>query len=523
MIWLTFFPVSVSKIKTKAHPSILEPKKDIFDKITTLVRGPTDEIETIKWESGADEEAMAELVEHDRPETVEDEGFFDFADAAAGEIVDEEYINDIGAPHKRVSFSPYGRPQQAKMSSSSFNPATSVFVPSQPKSIFDQPNPNPFAVAQSAASAFPGQSGPNPFATATPATSFSGQSAPNPFAPPPSAATWAPQPSAPSAFPPVPQAGGFGGKSLFDRVSTPSQGKATERPLFIGAENDVSDEEKDEAPPPPSGPSWTSFLPGKVKAPSTQPGAPSVFDNPSAPSVFDNPSAPSVFDELHKSASKTFQFGSTSFTANGPPNAAPSSFFAPKAPEAAGTSDDSLAREKEKEEAEAREKQTQEMMRLRETLLREKQERESREKQERELREKQQRESREKKEREAAMLREKQQREEALLREQQERRERELREEKEREEAAKRAFFEEQERKALEFHDRHLSRRIFYPYLKEARRRKLRTERKLRQQRAAEFAEDRQWWPIIKDGSLYKETVCSLLFFICLSDTNFVS
>jgi hypothetical protein len=78
-----------------------------------------------------------------------------------------------------------------------------------------------------------------------------------------------------------------------------------------------------------------------------------------------------------------------------------------------------------------------------------------------------------------------------------------VREVREREEAL--------EKKAEGIFNRHLIEKYFYLHVERARRQKRRTDRILRKKHRTAYAEDLQWWPIIKDGALYKDSVCPSL------------
>lgn len=280
--------------------------------------------------------------------------------------------------------------------------------------------------------------------------------------------------------------------SFLGKSATPSQPGVSndigENPLFLGGENALSDEEAEEVETfsaPTGQTSWTSFLPGKVESSSSKLGATSLFDQKAVfPSTFQftNPTIaqPTAKNPLQAAPSiqqvPTFKPFSNVNTTNNifrTENKDPSTFTFGAVESISKHSDkDMVTKPGQRDESTAKE-----------TVKREEAS------------------AREAHEREKAIAREARERE-AIAREARER-EAIVREVREREEAL--------EKKAEGIFNRHLIEKYFYLHVERARRQKRRTDRILRKKHRTAYAEDLQWWPIIKDGALYKDSVCPSL------------
>lgn len=301
-------------------------------------------------------------------------------------------------------------------------------------------------------------------------------------------------------------------RSLFDRITPPSQSLGAkpvdDKPLFLGGEDVVSDEEEEteEDNVIPTNPTaWTSLLPNKAGSASTNPGQGVDFSRPSSGQGIDF-SKPLSSNGLQYSNVKSAAPNTTQFTAantNGftptlPPQQntpkfnfqgrlntpapapsieaqpAPGFHFAPLGaiPGQAIAGAEAAAKAAEAEEKLENERRQQEEAAARK--LREEQEAAAKAEREREHEEAV---LKEKLEREAAIAREEREREQILV------------------------------EKAEKFRNRHLIEKFYYPYVEKAKKKRRRTERELRKRHRNEYSEDPQWWPIVKDGNLYKQSV----------------
>lgn len=495
------FIVDAPKIRTQPHPSLLDPKRKPGTQLTDILWGSGHKVRTCSTLLAKDENALVDGKCQDIEAYFrfgEAEEFFDFPEATAG-----EYSAAGGPSEHGAEFGAHSRSASVPLSAASTTTGLFDAPPSEkskPTTLMGNSTDGFAAPAVvKSSSPFSAQSAANPFSS-TPfsgmptsvfsssseklAPAFSRQSITNPFAPPPDKATISTT------------NGAFGEKpsSPFFTQTTATSGHVDEKPLFLSNGEALSDDDEegeegegeDEGPvAPPSLPSWTSFLPnssstlGSTSLPDTsptpsssQPGATSVFDKQPAPpattfqftsSVPAQPKAKANPSETHsiQHASSPFSSGVTPgvFASSQPEtqnSSIPTSKVVGAVPQHVDEGHEELSAGSAREEAIAR-----------------------REREEGEL-------ARRMRELKEAAERERREREEAM------------------------------EEKAQAVFNRHLMEKFFYIYEEQTRRRIRRTNRALRQQHRAAYAEDPQWWPIIKDGSLYKDSVC--LSALCPAD-----
>jgi hypothetical protein len=365
------------------------------------------------------------------------------------------------------SVSPFTPPVQAQ------NPfaTTNNGFPSSNQHFSAPPAPSVFAT-NNAFSGFSQPATQQPASVFTRAPAFAVNSAENPFAP-------AALASKPSMAPPTGLTNGNSPFSAKPQVSAffPVQ-PVDNKPLFPVSANDGEDddyeEEEDDTVPDPQLPSWSSFLPSGVASHANPSASPAFGAKPANTS-----DAPSLFDKKPDAPLPSFSFSKPVLQQ---PGAATT--FAPQ-PALGNIGGDInsnlLAKAEEDKKKELEEKQAREMAVAREAVLKERMMAKA-------AKDKAEKEEREKREKEEAIERERREKEEA-----------EARELKKREE--------ELEAKAMGFYNRRILEKFYYQYAEKARKHRRRTLQALRKKHRAAYAEDPQWWPIVKDGALYTDSV----------------
>jgi hypothetical protein len=366
------------------------------------------------------------------------------------------------------SVSPFTPPVQAQ------NPfaTTNNGFPSSNQHFSAPPAPSVFAT-NNAFSGFSQPATQQPASVFTRAPAFAVNSAENPFAP-------AALASKPSMAPPTGLTNGNSPFSAKPQVSAffPVQ-PVDNKPLFPVSANDGEDddyeEEEDDTVPDPQLPSWSSFLPSGVAS----------HANPSASLAFgakpaNTSDAPSLFDKKPDAPLPSFSFSKPVLQQ---PGAATTFAPQPALGNIGGDINSNLLAkaEEDKKKKELEEKQAREMAVAREAVLKERMMAKA-------AKDKAEKEEREKREKEEAIERERREKEEA-----------EARELKKREE--------ELEAKAMGFYNRRILEKFYYQYAEKARKHRRRTLQALRKKHRAAYAEDPQWWPIVKDGALYTDSV----------------